>query len=232
MIRTIIWFVFFWCSLISYLPEYLIVKNYNSEDRQFEAAYRKANKWSRLLLKIAGTTIEVEGKDLIPEKGPILFIANHQSNFDIPLMISAIPTRKGFIAKRELEKMPMVSGWMRYLKCIFMDRSDIRQQVKAINIGASFIKEGYPLVLFPEGTRSDDGSLKTFKAGGLKLATKSGATIVPVTIDGSINIMQKGTLLIKPAAVKMTIHPPYVMNGKDTSENMMAIKHMIASALH
>lgn len=230
MIRTVIWFTVFWFSLLSYLPEYLMVKRYTSEDRQFEAANRKAIKWSRLLLKIAGTTLEVDGLDFLPKEGPILFVANHQSNFDIPLMISAIPVKKGFIAKKELEKMPMVRGWMRYLKCIFMDRSDIRQQVKAINEGASFIKKGYPLVLFPEGTRSEDGNLREFKAGGLKLATKSGATIVPITIKGSIDIMRKGTLIIKPANVKIIIHQPYVMHGKDTSENMLAIKEIIASA--
>jgi len=230
MIRTMIWFIIFWCSLLSYIPEYFIVKRYTSEDKQFEAANRKAVKWSKLLLKIAGTTIKVEGLDHLPKEGPILFIANHQSNFDIPLMIAAVPVKKGFIAKKEVEKMPMVSGWMRYLKCIFMDRSDIRQQVRAINEGASFIKNGYPLVLFPEGTRSEDGTLREFKPGGLKLATKSDATIVPISIRGSIDIMRKGTLMIKPASVKITVHPPYTMKGKDTHENMLAIKAIIASA--
>ncbi|MDK2866687.1 MAG: 1-acyl-sn-glycerol-3-phosphate acyltransferase [Clostridiales bacterium] len=231
MLRTFIWFVYFWISLVSYVPSYLKLKGMPSDEARLIAAERRARHWSETLLKLAGTHIEVKGLDHLPKEGPILFIANHQSNFDIPLMIASLPVPVGFVAKLELEKMPFVNGWMKALQCIFIDRSDIRKQVRAINEGAARLKNGYHIVLFPEGTRSADGKIHDFKPGGLKLATKSGATIVPITIDGSIGIMQKGSLKIKPASVKITIHPPYQMETKDTVANMTMIKQQISTAL-
>ncbi|MBS7527704.1 1-acyl-sn-glycerol-3-phosphate acyltransferase [Fusibacter paucivorans] len=231
MLRTIIWFVYFWASLISYVPSYLKLKDMPNDEARLIAAERKARHWSEKLLKLAGTQIEVKGLDHLPKDGPILFIANHQSNFDIPLMIASLPVPVGFVAKLELEKMPFVNGWMKALQCTFIDRSDIRKQVRAINEGAVRLKKGYHIVLFPEGTRSADGKIQDFKPGGLKLATKSGAAIVPITIDGSIGIMQKGSLKINPATVTITIHPRYEMESKDTVANMAAIKQQIGTII-
>jgi 1-acyl-sn-glycerol-3-phosphate acyltransferase len=231
MIRTIIWFIYFWASLISYIPSYLKLDGMRDDVERLAAADRRAKHWSRQLLKLAGTRVEISGLDHLPKDGPILFIANHQSNFDIPLMIASLPLPVGFVAKVELEKMPFVNGWMKGLQCLFMDRSDIRKQVRTINEGADRLKHGYHLVLFPEGTRSADGEMGDFKPGGLKLATKSGASVVPVVIEGSIDIMKKGSLIISPATVKIRILPPYEMLTKDTVLNMTAIKAQIGDTM-
>ncbi len=233
MIRTIVWFAYFWLSLIGLMPA-LIKANKMTEKEKLEFADQKARRWSSQLLKLAGCKVEVIGLEHIPENTAVLYVCNHQSNFDIPLAISHLPKTKGFIAKIELLKMPIVRDWMKHMKCIFMDRSDIRQQVKGISQGVQFLKTGQSMTIFPEGTRSPDGEVKAFKPGGLKLATKSGVPIVPVTIRNSKKIMKKGSLLIKPADVKLIISEPIWIDkemNKETVALTESVKTIIASHL-
>ena len=230
MLRTILWFGYFWGSLISYIPPYLKLGKMTESEQQI-AAFKRAKKWSQNLLKIAGTEITVEGLENVPNDVPVLVIGNHQSNFDIPIVLAIMPNPFGFMAKIELSKMPFVNGWMRALKCVFMDRSDIRQQVRSIGEGSEILKSGSSLVLFPEGTRSKTGELGEFKAGGLKLATKSKTLILPIAIDGSIRIMQRDSLIIHPAKVKVTILEPYALESKDTVVEMAIIKDRIEKVL-
>lgn len=211
MIRTIIWFIYFWLFQLFSLPVMLRVwyldkrQNIAARDRQ---VHRIVLFWSRSLIRLTGSKIKVTGRENVPTDGAVLFVSNHQGRFDIPLILGYIDKPKAFIAKKELAKLPMVSSWMKYMKCIFMDRQDIRQSLKAINQGAEYLKEGYSQVIFPEGTRSRDGRLGEFKAGSFKLATKSGVPIIPVTIKGSDQIMPNNTLLLRPAQVEMVISPP------------------------
>ncbi|MGL5764342.1 MAG: lysophospholipid acyltransferase family protein, partial [Sarcina sp.] len=113
-----------------------------------------------------------------------------------------------FIAKKELENIPMISEWMRFMQCIFMDRSNLRKSASAIIDGIKILKSGQSLVIFPEGTRSKGGPMAEFKAGSFKLATKPKLPIVPVTIDGSYKIMEANNNRIKPANVDLYIHKP------------------------
>jgi 1-acyl-sn-glycerol-3-phosphate acyltransferase len=210
MIRTIIWFIWFWVSLVLTIPALLYVKvldKLNKTERRIELVHKVTKAWAKSLLWLSGAKIKVEGEENIPE-GPVLFVSNHQSNFDIPIFISYVDRPKGFIAKTETAKMPFVVSWMRQMRCVFMDRKDIRQSVEAINKGAEYLKQGYSMVICPEGTRSKTGEVGEFKAGSFKLAVKSGVTVVPVAISGSINIMNKGSIKIKPALVELEILKP------------------------
>ncbi len=210
MIRTIIWFIWFWISLIFTLPFLLWAKILDKQGK-VEQRIRVVNKtaafWSRLLVDLSGTRVTVSGKENMPE-GPVLFIGNHQGNFDIPILLAFIDKPKAFIAKIETAKLPFVSSWMKQMRCVFMDRKDIRQSITAINQGAEYLKEGYSMVIFPEGTRSGGKEIGEFKAGSFKLATKSGVPIVPIAINGSYNIMGKKSLIIKPAEVSVNILKP------------------------
>lgn len=234
MLRTLIWFIFFWLKLIVYIPKYLRVKKIPDAYERSVYADEKARAWMGDLLRLAGCKVVVEGLENVPKDQAVLFVANHQSNFDIPLMLTQIPGKKGFIAKIETLKMPFVRDWMRFMRCVFMDRSDIRQQVKAIGEGISILKGGHSLVLFPEGTRSPDGHMLEFKAGGFKLATKSGAPIVPITINGSMDVMKKGAFIITPARVHIKIHPMIEMTSEMNKETVVLsekVKQIIESAL-
>jgi 1-acyl-sn-glycerol-3-phosphate acyltransferase len=172
-----------------------------------------------------GSTIHVTGIENVPKTGGVLFVANHQSNFDIPIMVGHIPRDKGFIAKLELLKVPSFSRWMKYIGCIFIDRKNPRQSLKAISEAAERLKEGHSIVIFPEGTRSADGTIGPFKAGGLRLAIKASVPIVPVTISGSKNIMPKGTSLIKSASVNVIISSPLLPDElKEMDSNLISEK--------
>lgn len=237
MIRTIIWFIYFWISLILSIPATLKVKRYDKlgeTDKRDALVNAKVQKWAKSLIDLSGCKVTVSGLEHIPSDRSVLFVSNHQSNFDIPLLLGFIDRPKAFIAKIELGKIPMVSTWMGSMKCVFMDRNDMRQSAKAIRQGINTLKSGYNMVIFPEGTRSADGMISEFKPGALKLATKSGVPIVPVTIKGSHKIMKKGSMLIRPAEVELIISPmvsPESMEGKDTVQLTEEVKSIVEGHL-
>ena len=157
MIRTIIWFIWFAISLIISIPfvfrvNYLIKKDRIKESKKL--IHKCTSLWAKSLLKIAGVKINVNGIENIPNDKTVLFIGNHQGNFDIPIYLSTMPILIGFVAKIETEKIPLVRTWMRLMKCVFMDRSSLRKSSEAIIHGIKNLKAGYNMVIFPEGTRS------------------------------------------------------------------------------
>ena len=184
-----------------------LTKNGDIEGRN-AYIHKVTTKWAKSIMNLAGARINVIGQENIPKDRTALFVANHQSNFDIPLLMSSIDVPKGFIAKKELEKWPMISTWMKYINCIFMDRSNLRKSAEAIVKGTKLLKDGYSRVIFPEGTRSKGGPIQDFKAGSFKLAIKSGCLIVPVTINGTYNLLEANNNRVKGADVELVIHPP------------------------
>lgn len=237
MLRTLIWFAYLWASLLGSVPNMrkaLKHQGAGDMDKRDEIVNSVIGPWARRLIEMSGTEVQVKGIENIPDQSPVLFVGNHQSNFDIPLLLGYIDKPKAFIAKIELKKMPLISSWMELMECVFMDRSDIRQSAKAIGQGAKNLKAGYSMVVFPEGTRTEDGILLDFKPGALKLATKSGVEIIPVTINGSKDIMTKGSRLIRPAKVEIIISEPIPMNDewkKDTIALADQIRGIIAKNL-
>ncbi|MDO5517029.1 MAG: lysophospholipid acyltransferase family protein [Clostridium sp.] len=178
-------------------------------DTEGKTAYihKITTKWAKSVMDLAGAKITIIGQENIPKDRTALFVSNHQGNFDIPLLMSSIDVPKGFIAKKELEKWPMISTWMKYINCIFMDRSNLRKSAEAIVQGTKLLKKGYSMVIFPEGTRSKGGPIKEFKAGSFKLATKSGCLIVPITINGTYKLLEANNNRIKGADIELVIHP-------------------------
>lgn len=138
--------------------------------------------WSKFTVNIIGIDLKIEGLENIPE-GNCVFIGNHSSILDIPILIHAAQRTVGLIGKKELVKIPVVGYWMKQNHCIPLDRSNVREAMKVINQGVDYIKQGYTMGVFPEGTRNKDGEVGEFKKGSLKLATKAKAILVPVAID-------------------------------------------------
>lgn len=208
MLKTISWFTYLWWSMLK--PRFRLKKlNRLGKTTERDAcAHEIARKWARNALQMNGSSIQVSGIENVPASGGVLFVSNHQSNFDIPIFIGHIPRDKGFIAKLELLKIPTFRRWMRYLGCIFINRKDPRQSLAAITNAAEQLKAGHSFVIFPEGTRSADGTVGQFKAGAFRLAVQATVPIVPVTIAGSKDIMQKGSSIIKSARVNVVIAPP------------------------
>lgn len=165
--------------------------------------------WCQFVVRLTGkkTTVTVSGQENLPERGAVLFIANHQSYLDIPVLLGYVPKQMGFIAKSDLLKVPFLSGWMKLLECVFLDRKNIRQSIKDMELAGEKIRRGYSLLIFPEGHRSKSDSHGTFKAGSFKLAFKTGVPIVPVTVNGTWKLFE-GSGRLRAADVFVTIHPP------------------------
>lgn len=132
--------------------------------------------------------VHVEGRENVPTEGAVIVMANHQSQYDIPILMAHLGRMLGFVTKKELFRLPGFSYWMRRLHCISLDRSDLAGTVKLFQHLSLSIKETRSgIILFPEGTRTRDpeGTIQRFKEGSLRLATLQRIPILPVTIDGS-----------------------------------------------
>lgn len=233
MIRTIVWFTYFWLYMIVSLPLALFVKTKPEASRQ-QIAANSATKWASRLLKLAGARVTISGLENIPSDKPVLFVSNHQGAFDIPLLLAHLGRPFGFIAKEELAKLPFVNFWMRCLRCVFITRGNPREAIKAINDGIALLKGGHSLMVFPEGTRSKTGDLLPFKPGSLRLATKSGVHVIPITINGSKNLMRPDSMIIQPASLHITVHPaimPEIVSSIETADLTEQIVATIESAL-
>lgn len=163
----------------------------------------------RLLIFIAGIDLEIHGRENIPENTPVLFVANHTSYFDIVCMLSQTHSNlMGFVAKKEMAKIPSFRIWMKRINCIFLDREDIRAGMQAILDSIDNIKSGISMTIFPEGTRYNDGIMHEFKGGSLKIATKSGCPIVPVSIRGGEDVFEKHVPFIRATKVVLRYGTP------------------------
>lgn len=225
MLRTIYWYSSFALGLIGTIPSIIKVNKFDKNIKNQEEKIKRDNfvydyvaKWSEKRIKASGANVKVYGLDNIPKDETVLFISNHQSNFDIALFLSCINTQKGFVAKLELAKVPILKTWMEKINCVFMDRSSVRKSAEAIAASTKLLKNGRSMVIFPEGTRSKTGEIGEFKGGSFKLATKSKVKIVPVTIKGSRNLMEANGNKIKPSDVEIYIHPPVITKGLSREE--------------
>lgn len=237
MPRTIVWFVYFWLYQIALLPTLIKVTRLARSGRIKERdsiVNKVVPNWARSLVNLTGSSIVVKGEENIPKDKPVLFVSNHQGNFDIPIFLGFINKPKAFIAKKELQKIPFISSWMKHMQCVFIDRSDIRQSLRQINEAAENLKQGYSMVIFPEGTRSKGDAMSEFKPGSLKLALKAQVPIIPVTIRGSYKIMEQHGFIMKPAQVEIIISKP-VATGELAREEITnlpsKIQNIIASNL-
>lgn len=185
-------------------------------------------KWSKFVIDNIPVNIKVEGLENVPEEA-CLFVGNHQSFVDIPVFVNVFPRTVGFVAKKELATLPIITFWMKAIGCVFIDRENPREGIKSILEGAKNLKEGKSMVIFPEGTRSKSSNMAEFKKGTLKMAQKSGAPIVPVTLDGTYKAYEYDGNKIKNADVKVIIHKPIYMNEltKEEKDNIHVIVHDI-----
>ena len=196
-------FMSFWSVVFSFFPD---------ADNKI---HKVANLWAKILLFISNTPVKVIGADNILYGKPQIFMANHQSDFDILISLAYIPAQFRWIAKKELFAIPIFGAAMRSAGYIEIDRSNHEKAMQSIDEAALRIRSGKSIMTFPEGTRSRDGEIKAFKQGAFHLAIKSGTPILPVSIIGSGRIMPKRSLRIKPGQIKMVIGKPVEVKNYD-----------------
>jgi len=157
---------------------------FKGEEAAWKYGQEVFRKWSNVTIKTIGMEVNIEGMENIP-KETCVFMGNHQSLLDIPLIRYAIGREIDFVAKAELVNAPVVGYWITHLKSVALDRNNAREGVKAINKAIENVKDGYTFGVFPEGTRSKDGKLNEFKKGSLKIATRSKVPIIPFALSGT-----------------------------------------------
>lgn len=178
------------------------IKKYKGQEEADKYAQKTAYLWAKYTIKTIGIDLEVKGLENIPDEACV-FIGNHTSILDIPIMFYTIDRLVGFVAKKEMLKAPVIGMWLEKAHCIPLDRENPREAIKTINYGVELLKKGYSLAIFPEGTRSKDGNIGEFKKGSLKLATKAKAPIVPIAIDRAYTSFEKDKKF-KPSKIKVT----------------------------
>lgn len=186
--------------------------------------------WANYTLGVFGVDLTVRGREHIPAGSDrrLVIMSNHQSQLDIPAIAGALDRLCGFVAKRELTRIPLLSYWMRQIGCVTIDRADKRGAHKALEKAAGEMT--HPLAVFPEGTRSKDGSLLPFKLGGSRLAVLSQAIILPVLIEGTRDAAEnrKPGSSGKRIPVRVTLFPALDTRGMDESKpNLNAIKDYV-----
>lgn len=171
-------------------------------------AHQVARLWARSILLVSRVQVEIEGLEHIPQGRSCIIMPNHQSNFDIPVLLGRLPVQFRWLAKQELFKIPIFGRGMRGCGYISIDRSNRKRAFASLKEAARKIREGVSVLIFPEGTRSEDGKIRSFKKGGFVLAVDAGVPIVPVVIFGTRSIMPKGRLMIKSRGVRMQLLAP------------------------
>lgn len=175
--------------------------------------HKIANLWARMQLWLTNTRVEVIGGHNVMMNRPQIFMANHQSDFDILIVLAHIPGQFRWIAKKELFKIPVFGKAMRNAGYIEIDRQNHEKALQSLEEAAQKIREGKSVVTFPEGTRIRDGKIKPFKQGMFHLAIRSGVPIVPISIIGANEIMPKRTLKVRPGRITMIIDRPVDVSG-------------------
>jgi 1-acyl-sn-glycerol-3-phosphate acyltransferase len=177
-------------------------------------AYRINQFWSWLVLRVAGISLTVKGLENIDPRRQYIFIVNHQSYLDIPVLVQALPQfQLRWIAKKELLRVPFFGWAMWATKHVTVDRSDSQDAMKSLVRAKELLAAGISLVIFPEGTRSRDGRLQNFKKGGFLLAVQAHMSIVPVTVIGSASLLPIGSWRPRPGTIEVVVEQPVAVEG-------------------
>lgn len=222
MIRLILVSLFLICFLILSIPIMIfewIFEKFNK--RAADISSLRIVQWAfRVVLFLAGTKTTIIGEERVPRDEAVLYIPNHQSYFDIIITYSRCPNLTGYISKDILEKVPLLSVWMKRLYCLFLDRSNLKAGLKTILTGIEYIKKGISICIFPEGTRNPhpEEGLLPFKEGSLKIAEKSGCPIVPIAITNSQNIWESHMPFMRKCHVIVEYGEPIYLKDLDKEQ--------------
>lgn len=190
--------------------------------------------WARVNSFFTPMTVKVKGLENITKKQSYVIVANHLSLYDIYVLYgwSGIDIR--WVMKQELRKVPVIGLVCAVLQHIYIDRSDPEKAIESINRAKEKIINGTSIIFFPEGSRSHDGKLQPFKKGAFRLAADLDLPVLPVTLNGTREVLGKGTLNLHPGTAEMTIHEPVYPTGIDNeavTDLMNASRAKIAGAL-
>ena len=198
-------------------------------ERRGHFAHACARTWSRLILRTTGVDVTVTGLEKLTPGKTYIFVSNHQSIYDTPVIFDSLPYQLRIIAKESLAKFPVLGWHLKRGGHLFVDRRD-PDRAGILKRWRALVSDGLSLIIYAEGTRSDDGQVARFKAGSFLLAIQAGLPIVPLSIVGTRAVMPKGRLRTEPAHVSLIIHDPIQPPPLDTPTVHDA--KMLASRVH
>ena len=193
--------------------------------------YKDCKVWSSILLKISGIKLKVEGAENIKINENYVFVANHSSLYDIPVVMLGIPNKIKIIYKEELEKIPIFGAGLKASPFISVKRSDPQNAMKSIESAIKSVQGDSSVLVFPEGTRSEDGEIQEFKRGAFMLATRSNKQIVPISIIGTTQILPSKSKIINSGNVRLIIEKPIFLenelNRQEEKNLMQSVRDII-----
>ena len=197
-------------------------------DTTGDVGHRCARAWARLILRTTGVRVHVTGLDHLEPSRSYVFASNHQSIYDIPILFASLPWQLRIVAKDSLGRVPFLGWHLRRTGHLLVDRTNpgpgIVEKMKRL------VSERHSLIVFPEGTRSVDGAVGRFKKGTFIVAVEAQLPVVPVSIARSRHVMKKGRLMVCPADVTLTVHPPIATAGK-TKQDARAVADQVRDAV-
>jgi 1-acyl-sn-glycerol-3-phosphate acyltransferase len=176
-------------------------------DRHGHFAHRCARAWSWLILRTTGVRVTVEGLERLTPGTTYVFVSNHQSIYDTPVIFSSLPYQLRIIAKESLAMFPVLGWHLKRGRHLFVDRRR-PDRTGILKRWRALVSEGLSLLIYAEGTRSPDGHVARFKAGSFLLAIEAGLPVVPIAVIGTRRVMPKGQLRTEPANVTLVVHDP------------------------
>jgi 1-acyl-sn-glycerol-3-phosphate acyltransferase len=210
-LRTLFFFMVFWLHQILILPVLLVFvvrrKWGNARPHPDSPVHAVSRTWGRMICRLGGVRIQVEDHSGLKPGEAVLFVSNHQGDFDIPVFLGFAGHPLAFVAKKELAGIPLVAQWMAVIGCIFLDRDDRRKQVAQIRETVENLHAGLSMVIFPEGTRSHGPEMGPFAKGSVQVAVRAGVRIVPVTLKDTYTLYPKEKKLLSGGRASMLLHP-------------------------
>lgn len=176
--------------------------------------------WAPILLKGAGATLVVEGTERVDWSRPCVLVANHASMFDIVVLVRAVPVPLRFLLKQELAKMPVIGWYARAMGMVFIERGNARAAHRRLASAVELLRNGATLIAFPEGTRSKDGTVGSFKGGAFQLAIEAGVPVVPVHIAGSGAVLPPSGFRVRPGTIRLRFGAPIETQGMQDKDRV------------
>ena len=230
MLRTIGMILYVAGYLIVNLPALLKAKLLQKDPVKHEAYCRKKIMgFCRRCIKVMGMKLEMRGLENIPDRAT-LTAYGHQSLLDAFPLIAHMPNTQSMVAKKELESTPLLASWMKAGKCIFIDRSSARAGMQCILQGVDLLKNNINVTIAPEGTRNSGGELLEFKGGAFKMATKAGAPVLPVAIEGTNRMFEGNGKRLRKGRVILSVLPPIETEGM-TKEEQKALPERVRAII-
>ncbi|MCK9377801.1 MAG: 1-acyl-sn-glycerol-3-phosphate acyltransferase [Syntrophobacterales bacterium] len=215
-----LWF-HFWLVILTFWAGMLVIF-WAYIDKNSPMIHRACQWWGRNLLRIAHIPVQVEGLEHLSPGQAYVFAANHRSNFDIFVLISVLPGRFLWVAKKALFHIPVLGLALSRMGSISVDRDNLRSAVQSLERATAVVKSGVSMIIFPEGTRATCPELLPFKKGVFIMAMKAGQPIVPVSISGTRFIQPPGVIRMRPGPIKVVISPPINPGAVKRKEELMA----------